>query len=47
MTSRKDELRAKEIPDVVVDPSTGKRYIRGKFLGKVRFYVGSRFSSAS
>ena len=25
----------KDIPDVVVDPSTGKRYMKGKFLGKV------------
>lgn len=38
MTSaiRKDETRPKEvIPDVIVDPSTGKRYLKGRFLGKV------------
>ena len=34
MTSRKEELK-KEIPDVVVDPTTNKRYLKGKFLGKV------------
>ena len=38
MTSaiRKDETRPKEvIPDVIVDPSSGKRYLKGRFLGKV------------
>ena len=34
-SSRKEDLRVKDIPDVVVDPSTGKRYMKGKFLGKV------------
>lgn len=34
---RKDETRPKDvIPDVIVDPSTGKRYLKGRFLGKVR-----------
>ena len=23
------------IPDMVVDPSSGKRYLKGRFLGKV------------
>lgn len=38
MTSaiRKDETRPKEtIPDVILDPSTAKRYLKGRFLGKV------------
>ena len=34
MTSRKEELK-KDVPDIVVDPSTNKRYLKGKFLGKV------------
>ena len=34
MTSRKEELK-KEIPDVVIDPASKKRYLKGKFLGKV------------
>lgn len=25
-----------EIPDIIVDSTTGKRYDKGKFLGKVR-----------
>ena len=37
MTSRKEDTRGKEpIPDIVVDPSTKKKYRKGKFLGKVR-----------
>ena len=35
MTSRKPDLRVKEIPEIVVDPKTNKRYRKGKFLGKV------------
>lgn len=35
MSSRRDEARNKEIPDVVVDPSSNKKYMKGKFLGKV------------
>ena len=27
---------AKEIPDVITDPSTKRTYERGKFLGKVK-----------
>lgn len=34
MTSRKEELK-KEVPDIVVDPSTNRKYVKGKFLGKV------------
>lgn len=26
----------KELPDVIVNPATGKKYLKGKFLGKVR-----------
>jgi hypothetical protein len=35
MTSKKEEPKVTEIPDVVVDPATQKRYIKGKFMGKV------------
>ncbi|KAL5006331.1 hypothetical protein ScPMuIL_015137 [Solemya velum] len=36
--SRREEIRAKEyIPDVILDPSTGKRYMKGRFLGKGGF----------
>ena len=35
MASKKEEVKAVEIPEVVVDPTTQKRYTRGKFLGKV------------
>jgi len=34
--SRKD-ITAKEIPDVLHDLSTGKRYQKGRFLGKGGF----------
>ncbi|KAK2179522.1 hypothetical protein NP493_486g01010 [Ridgeia piscesae] len=38
MTSRKEDTRGKEpIPDIVVDPSTKKKYRKGKFLGKGGF----------
>lgn len=36
MTSRKEELK-KEVPDIVIDPATNKRYNKGKFLGKGGF----------
>lgn len=33
----KDDARAKDtIPEVLSDPGTGKRYLRGRFLGKVK-----------
>ena len=35
MGSRKEDLRVKEIPDVVIDPQNNRRYMKGKFLGKV------------
>ena len=34
MTSRREELK-KELPDVVIDPTTKKKYLKGRFLGKV------------
>lgn len=36
MSSHPKEEPKKEIPVIIVDPSTGKKYQRGKFLGKVR-----------
>jgi hypothetical protein len=27
------------IPDILLDPGTKKRYVRGKFLGKVRLNI--------
>lgn len=35
-TTKKEEVRIKEVPDIVIDPSTHKQYRKGKFLGKVR-----------
>jgi len=40
MTSAADKFRRAEVkkdsvPDVVLDPSSGKRYLKGRFLGKV------------
>jgi len=38
MNINKDEdPKSKDIPDVVVDTATRKRYIKGRFLGKVRY----------
>ena len=33
-TGRKEDI---PIPDVVIDPSSGSRYMKGKFLGKGGF----------
>lgn len=33
----KEDLRVKEVPDIVVDPSSKKRYLKGRFLGKGGF----------
>lgn len=34
----RDDARGKDdIPEVLSDPATGKRYMRGRFLGKVNF----------
>ena len=36
MSLKKDETKPADcIPDVVVDPSSQKRYLKGRFLGKV------------
>lgn len=37
MASRKEDLRVKDIPDIVIDPATKKRYQKGRFLGKGGF----------
>ncbi|XP_070566252.1 serine/threonine-protein kinase PLK1-like [Ptychodera flava] len=34
---RPDDPRLKEIPDIVVDPTNNKRYMKGRFLGKGGF----------
>ena len=28
-----------ELPDIILDPTTKKRYKRGKFMGKVSLYL--------
>ncbi|XP_048728781.1 serine/threonine-protein kinase PLK1-like [Ostrea edulis] len=33
---RREEIR-KEVPDIVIDPGNGKRYLKGRFLGKGGF----------
>ncbi|XP_061167130.1 serine/threonine-protein kinase PLK1-like [Saccostrea echinata] len=33
---RREEIR-KEVPDIVIDPGSGKRYLKGRFLGKGGF----------
>ncbi|XP_013403756.1 serine/threonine-protein kinase PLK1 [Lingula anatina] len=35
--SKKEDLRVKEVPDVVVDPTSRRRYMKGRFLGKGGF----------
>lgn len=39
MSLRKEEPKAADIPDVVVDPTSQKRYVKGRFLGKVRTFL--------
>lgn len=34
-SARREEMKKDIIPDMVVDPSSGKRYLKGRFLGKV------------
>jgi len=34
-TVKRDEVRKEHIPDMIVNPATGKRYLKGRFLGKV------------
>jgi len=36
-TSTKSDVRKDTIPEVLTDPGTGKRYLRGRFLGKGGF----------
>jgi len=35
MSLKKDEPKSADVPDVVFDPTTQKRYVKGRFLGKV------------
>ena len=35
MSVKKDESKPADVPDVVFDPTTQKRYVKGRFLGKV------------
>ena len=44
MTSHKDEdPKSKDIPDIVVDSATQKKYLKGRFLGKVYGQLTSLF----
>lgn len=36
-SARREEMKKDTIPDMVVDPSSGKRYLKGRFLGKGGF----------
>ena len=33
--TKREELRKENIPDMIINPSNGKRYLKGRFLGKV------------
>ncbi|XP_045175493.2 serine/threonine-protein kinase PLK1-like [Mercenaria mercenaria] len=35
--SRRDEVKKEHIPDMITDPTTRKRYLKGRFLGKGGF----------
>lgn len=35
MATKRDEVKIKDVPDIIIDPSTQKQYRKGKFLGKV------------
>lgn len=35
--TRRDEVKKEHIPDMITDPSSRKRYLKGRFLGKVKF----------
>jgi len=35
MSLKKEESKSADVPDVVFDPTTQKRYMKGRFLGKV------------
>ncbi|XP_033751628.1 serine/threonine-protein kinase PLK1-like isoform X1 [Pecten maximus] len=34
---RRDEIRKDNIPEIILDPTSGKRYLKGRFLGKGGF----------
>ncbi|KAL4225442.1 Serine/threonine-protein kinase plk1 [Mactra antiquata] len=36
-SARREEVKKEQIPDMIIDPSTGKRYLKGRFLGKGGF----------
>lgn len=33
--AKRDDVRKEHIPDMIINPTTGKRYLKGRFLGKV------------
>lgn len=33
--AKRDEVRKEHIPEMIINPSNGKRYLKGRFLGKV------------
>lgn len=35
--TKREELRKENIPDMIINPSNGKRYLKGRFLGKGGF----------
>ncbi|WAR01981.1 PLK1-like protein [Mya arenaria] len=35
--TKRDEVRKEHIPDMIINPGTGKRYLKGRFLGKGGF----------
>jgi len=39
MSLKKEEPKSGDIPDVVFDPTTQTRYLKGRFLGKVCGFV--------
>lgn len=47
MSSKPAEQGAEVIPDVLIDPNTNRKYIRGKFLGKVEIYFLNHLLSMS
>lgn len=43
MSNKRNEVRY-DVPDIVVDPGTKKRYRKGKFLGRVSFFCCLKLS---
>ena len=39
MSLKKEDTKSADIPDVVFDPTTQKRYLKGRFLGKVSMWI--------